>query len=65
MANEKAEAAVTAVPAPVQNTAKAKQRKLHAILAARMQMVNDAGAMTSKLQDGFDRFNANISQVKE
>ena len=64
MAENKAETATNAAPA-VQNTAKAKQRKLHAILAARMQMVNDAGAMTPKLQDGFDRFNANISQVKE
>ena len=65
MAENKAETAGNAAPETVQNTAKAKQRKLRSILSARMQMVNDAGAMTSKLQDGFDRFNANISQVKE
>lgn len=63
MADKNAEAK-TSAPA-TQNAAKAKQRQLHAILAARMQMVNDAGAMTKKMQDGFDRFNANISQVKE
>lgn len=63
MANEKS--AQTDTPAPVQNTAKAKQKRLHSILAARMQMVNDAGAMTPRMQKGFDRFNANISQVKE
>lgn len=65
MAENKAAAATNAASAPVQNTAKTKQRQLRSILSARMQMVNDAGAMTTKLQDGFDRFNANISQVKE
>lgn len=65
MANEKAAASVAPTAAPVQNTVKATQKRLHTILAARMQMVNDAGAMTPKMQKGFDRFNANISQVKE
>lgn len=46
-----------------ENADKTRQKQLQGILAERMQAVEKFGKMTPKMQRGFDRFAANISNI--